>query len=69
MTTLSRWKLACALFAAVAGVATVRAHKGGRDVPAQVAQGPREALPMIILKAWCKLKRMLSSKNSKIING
>ncbi|MGE0402767.1 MAG: HEAT repeat domain-containing protein, partial [Kofleriaceae bacterium] len=28
MTTLTRWKLACALFAGVAGVATVKAHHG-----------------------------------------
>ncbi len=47
MTTLSRWKLACALFAAVAGVATVRAHRSaGRDAPAALADAPREALPL-----------------------
>ena len=42
MTTLSRWKLACALFAGIAGVATVRAHKGPRDVPAAMAEPPRD---------------------------
>ena len=29
MTTLTRWKLACALFAGIAGFATVSAHKAG----------------------------------------
>ena len=39
MTTLTRWKLSCALFAAIAAVATVRAHRGGdHNTQAKVAQ-------------------------------
>ena len=43
MTTLTRWKLACGLFAALAGIATVRAHHGERNTPAQMAEAPSRA--------------------------
>ena len=41
MTTLTRWKLTCALFAALAGVSTVRAHRGAdHNAPAKLASSP-----------------------------
>src|SRR3569623_446146 len=43
MTTLTRWKLACGLFAALAGIATVRAPHGERNTPAQAAEAPSRA--------------------------
>src|SRR6185312_10879913 len=43
MTTLTRWKLACGLFAALAGIATVHAHHGDRNTPAAVADAPSRA--------------------------
>jgi len=48
VTTLTRWKLSCALFAAIAGVATVRAHRSSADhnAPAKLATSPRGTLPM-----------------------
>ena len=48
MTTLTRWKLTCALFAALAGVATVRAHRAGADHNAKpaLAAAPRGTLPL-----------------------
>src|SRR6185503_14122854 len=43
VTTLTRWKLSCALLAALAGVATVRAHRSSADhnAPAKLATSPR----------------------------
>src|SRR5262245_1499560 len=48
VTTLTRWKLTCALFAALAGVATVRAYRSGADhnVPAKLASSSRSSLPI-----------------------
>ncbi|HEY5947910.1 MAG TPA: hypothetical protein VIV40_20580, partial [Kofleriaceae bacterium] len=48
MTTLTRWKLTCALFAALAGVATVRAHhsSAAHNAPAKLATSSRGSLPM-----------------------
>ena len=44
LTTLTRWKLACALFAGIAGFATVSAHKGGgSNTPARRRVTPRVA--------------------------
>ena len=41
MTTLTRWKLTCALFAAIAGYGVVSAHHGARNEPAASVVGQR----------------------------
>ena len=49
MTTLTRYKLACGLFAAVAAVAVVRGHQGPRNTPAQpAATSSRSLLPIAL---------------------
>ena len=49
MTTLTRYKLACGLFAAVAAVAVVRGHQGPRNTPAQpAATSARSQLPLAL---------------------
>src|SRR5688572_14316522 len=52
LTTLTRWKLSCALLAALAGVATVRAYDGSsdRNTPAKVATAQRGSgrLPIVL---------------------
>ena len=48
MTTLTRWKLTCALFAAIAGGTTVRAHRSNaaHNAPAKLASSSRGTLPI-----------------------
>ena len=48
MTTLTRWKLAAALFAAIAGVTYLRSRGDSRDVPAQMTEAPRGAMPIVL---------------------
>src|SRR5438128_2011867 len=48
VTTLTRWKIACELFAAVAGVATVRAHHGARNVAAATVDSSHGAMPLML---------------------
>src|SRR6188472_2190660 len=50
VTTLTRWKLSCALFAALAGVSTVRAHRaGGHNVAAKpAASSSRGSMPLAL---------------------
>jgi hypothetical protein len=48
VTTLTRWKLSCALFAALAGGAMWKAHRAdaGHNAPAKLAAAPRGTLPI-----------------------
>src|SRR5689334_22507780 len=54
VTTLTRWKLSCALFAAVAVVATVRVHRGpAHNAPARLgaATASRGAMPLALRRS------------------
>ncbi|HEV7554106.1 MAG TPA: hypothetical protein VGO00_01560, partial [Kofleriaceae bacterium] len=46
MTSLTRWKLACAVFAAVAGYGYVFGGGDPPNTPAAVAAAPRGAMPL-----------------------
>ena len=53
VTTLTRWKLSCALFAAIAAVATVRAHRGAdHNAPATLAaSSSRGRMPLALRRS------------------
>ncbi|MEO8550430.1 MAG: hypothetical protein ABI678_10665 [Kofleriaceae bacterium] len=49
MTTLTRWKAACALFAALAGYGAVSVHRAHeRNVPAATVTAPRGSVPFAL---------------------